>query len=139
MIAVLGGQCFIGLMNMKAMDYGLGILLALCIIPLCNSQCTTDTNGQIGHKYRTHGAYVRQQKGCIKEGTFYDLGQEWKTNDCMSCKCRRDSISCCTMYSKPSDFDQVHCEAILDLDSCKYRVVKKNDKTQLCQVDAWIS
>ncbi|KAM8924055.1 beta-microseminoprotein-like [Pelodytes ibericus] len=120
-------------------EYGLGIVLALCMIALCNAQCVIDKTGFLRHVPRGHKAYVKHGNGCLKDGDFYHIGAEWISKDCSKCTCHLDSMICCKILAIPTDYDHDICETFLDMKACQYKAVKKLDKTQPCKVNAWIS
>ncbi|XP_032805979.1 beta-microseminoprotein-like isoform X1 [Petromyzon marinus] len=71
--------------------------------------------------------------GCFHEGRFRKLGLKWSSSQCESCDCTSDGIQCCLSISKPVMFPD-DCRLDLDVDQCKYNLVKKNNPSEKCFV-----
>ncbi|XP_075466288.1 beta-microseminoprotein-like [Ascaphus truei] len=118
------------------MTYGLGCVLALCMITLCNTQCNVENVQHIGHNSHNHNLYQEDMKGCMKNGVMHEVGASWNDN-CLRCTCHGDVIECCATDLIPVSTD-ARCETIRDV-NCKNRLVRKDDNSQSCEADSWMA
>ncbi|XP_040293217.1 beta-microseminoprotein-like [Bufo bufo] len=78
-----------------------------------------------------------RQAACEEGGKQYKIGSTW-TSRCMSCSCSKTGMTCCSLVNIPSDYDKENCVAILDEETCSYRVTKKDNPSEECEVKAMV-
>ncbi|KAJ8400925.1 hypothetical protein AAFF_G00388820 [Aldrovandia affinis] len=61
--------------------------------------------------------------------TWHPIGSSWRNSACQDCNCER----CCDAFSTPRSFPD-DCMMEFDKEECEYKVFKKNDRTQPCQI-----
>ncbi|XP_078499230.1 beta-microseminoprotein-like [Lissotriton helveticus] len=106
------------------MKYLLGFSLLLIISDLgCDAAC--------------YGEYVQPGvQGCFIEGKLRPFGSTTRTKNCMSCSCSSSGSKCCSLYVTPVKYDRKNCRTFLDYKACETRVVRKDDPTVECEVQA---
>uniref|UniRef100_A0A674K069 Microseminoprotein beta n=1 Tax=Terrapene triunguis TaxID=2587831 RepID=A0A674K069_9SAUR len=67
-------------------------------------------------------------------GVLHEFNSEWKTKDCQSCSCSKETMGCCSLVITPMDYDKEKCESIFYEETCSYKVVEKADPSKLCKV-----
>ncbi|KAG7480741.1 hypothetical protein MATL_G00059550 [Megalops atlanticus] len=65
--------------------------------------------------------------------TWHPIGSEWRNSACQVCSCEQ----CCNAYVTPRKIPD-DCMMEFDQTECKYKVFKKNDRTQSCPVLAGV-
>uniref|UniRef100_A0A8C3HIN6 Beta-microseminoprotein n=1 Tax=Chrysemys picta bellii TaxID=8478 RepID=A0A8C3HIN6_CHRPI len=95
----------------------LGLLIIVASVTLCDAQF----------------GYVLS--GCIDEnGVLHEFNSKWKTKDCQSCSCSKETMGCCSLVITPRIYDEEKCESIFYEETCSYKVVEKADPSKLCEV-----
>ncbi|KAG7480739.1 hypothetical protein MATL_G00059520 [Megalops atlanticus] len=61
--------------------------------------------------------------------TWHPIGSEWRNSRCQDCSCGE----CCDAYMTPRKIPD-DCMMEFDREECKYKVFKKNDRTQSCPI-----
>nr|XP_032653303.1 beta-microseminoprotein-like isoform X2 [Chelonoidis abingdonii] len=104
----------------------LGLLIIVISVTLCDAQCwqkITESDGQ----------------GCTDEnGVLHEFNSKWKTKDCQSCSCGKETMQCCSLIATPVDYDKEKCESIFYEETCSYKVVEKADPSKLCEVHGFV-
>ncbi|KAM4636678.1 beta-microseminoprotein J1-like [Discoglossus pictus] len=103
----------------------LGCLIIFVIsVTVCDAQCRVIENST--------------PDGCIYNGTKYNWNETWDTPHCQNCTCTEESVQCCAKYETPMNFDH-KCVSIFDDENCVYRVVRKDDPCQECDISLTMS
>ncbi|KAM4635959.1 beta-microseminoprotein-like [Discoglossus pictus] len=100
-------------------NFLLYLISAALLVTLCNGQCYDIPNNITD--------------GCLHEGTKYKLNTTWHNSQCHSCSCSTTSHTCCAKYPTPTGFSN-DCIAFFDEKNCVYRVVRKDDPCQICNI-----
>uniref|UniRef100_A0A6I8NUJ0 Beta-microseminoprotein n=1 Tax=Ornithorhynchus anatinus TaxID=9258 RepID=A0A6I8NUJ0_ORNAN len=78
-------------------------------------------------------------RGCTdSSGVVHELGSEWKTDDCYSCQCFSESISCCSLLHRPVGYDKEKCKEVFHKESCTITVVEKADPSKFCHFEGMV-
>nr|XP_012600061.1 beta-microseminoprotein [Microcebus murinus] len=109
----------------------LGSLLAFAtFVTLCNAEC------RVIPREGTVGASSSECKG--SDGTIHRFQAVWNNRNCERCFCEEDGIHCCSVVSKPMNYDEKKCKKIFHQNNCSFTVVEKENPEKTCFVKAWI-
>nr|XP_032805972.1 uncharacterized protein LOC116940344 isoform X1 [Petromyzon marinus]XP_032805973.1 uncharacterized protein LOC116940344 isoform X1 [Petromyzon marinus] len=115
---------------MKAMAH---LLLLLPLVALTHGYCTQQK--LFADIVMRDGVPVLEEGPCKDESGGSRLaGEQWRESGCMLCTCGETYISCCSIGGRAVNF-AADCEAVMDVDTCRYSVVKKDDPSQTCAHD----
>nr|XP_005311424.1 beta-microseminoprotein-like [Chrysemys picta bellii] len=104
------------------MMHMLGLLIIVASVTLCDAQCWLTR-------------IESDAQGCIDEnGVLHEFNSKWKTKDCQSCSCSKETMGCCSLVITPRIYDEEKCESIFYEETCSYKVVEKADPSKLCEV-----
>ncbi|XP_044879524.1 beta-microseminoprotein-like [Mauremys mutica] len=99
----------------------LGFLLAIGIlVTLCDADC-----------YFLPAGPQKPTIGCIQDGKLYRYGATW-IKDCYRCNCNQGGIGCCSIFGRPTGFDEKKCKLIFHKESCSYLLVQKANPSKTC-------
>ncbi|XP_069835242.1 beta-microseminoprotein-like isoform X3 [Dendropsophus ebraccatus] len=105
----------------------LGVVLA-CSIALSSAQCLA---GKLSFDRKTG------TQGCQYKGQLHKIGTEW-TSGCEKCQCSSTGMSCCSTIQTPI-VDEKTCEKIFVKATCSYKVVKKDNPSETCEIKAMVA
>ncbi|CAN0433260.1 unnamed protein product [Lampetra fluviatilis] len=109
------------------------LLLLLPLVALTHGYCTQQQLS--ADIVMRDGVPVLEEGSCKDEnGDSRLAGEQWRERGCMQCTCGETSVSCCSIGGRAVNFG-ADCEAVLDVDTCRYSVVKKDDPSQPCAHD----
>ncbi|XP_077640745.1 beta-microseminoprotein isoform X2 [Lonchura striata] len=74
------------------------------------------------------------KNGCMINGKLYPFGHIERTEDCYTCNCSEDGVSCCSLTHTPVAFDEKKCKVVFNKERCDYDVVQKDDPSKECFV-----
>ncbi|NXW42207.1 MSMB protein, partial [Nyctiprogne leucopyga] len=69
-------------------------------------------------------------------GELHEFGSKWRNADCYDCFCSKHRIQCCSSFMTPVGYDKEKCVSIFNKETCKYKVVEKDDHSKECPVYA---
>uniref|UniRef100_A0A8D2KTS3 Beta-microseminoprotein n=1 Tax=Varanus komodoensis TaxID=61221 RepID=A0A8D2KTS3_VARKO len=76
--------------------------------------------------------------GCFHDGQWHRVAAVWKASTCLRCECKATELICCSLVSRPINYDKRVCVAMFHRQSCSIRVVKKTNPAESCQVFAGV-
>ncbi|XP_069835238.1 beta-microseminoprotein-like isoform X2 [Dendropsophus ebraccatus] len=98
---------------------------ALTLVVICNAGCLRG-KGKI--------KMGEEPKGCYFRKKMHLLNSQWRTKDCMDCKCDSyGSYECCTVYGTPANYDKERCKFEFDQKQCVYKLIPNEDPTKQCE------
>ncbi|XP_053307304.1 beta-microseminoprotein-like [Spea bombifrons] len=71
------------------------------------------------------------------DGKVHNDGEKW-THDCYLCECLNGNMRCCSSFMTPSAYDTELCKKLFHRETCTYEVVKKDNPSEVCVVDAYV-
>ncbi|XP_075034390.1 beta-microseminoprotein-like [Mixophyes fleayi] len=101
----------------------LGVVLTVSVV-LSSASCEV---GSLTFDRKT------KTKGCLFNGKAHEIDSEW-IEDCKICSCSESGMQCCSNIEAPVGYDKETCTSKFDKESCSYKVTKKDNPSESCEV-----
>ncbi|XP_060539336.1 small serum protein 5-like [Pantherophis guttatus] len=66
------------------------------------------------------------------DGKKHPIGSKWNTDDCMSCNCLKDGLTCCHRYGGIAVIEG--CKTVINPETCKHEFYRLDDPSKRCDV-----
>ncbi|XP_069837947.1 beta-microseminoprotein-like [Dendropsophus ebraccatus] len=110
----------------KSVKYLVALILSVGIFAtLCNAACSISSPPELNEG--------EKPKGCLHKGKLYELGAEWRGEDCLDCSCSLGGMKrCCGNFMKPVNYDPERCVFKFNKETCEYELIPNEDPEKEC-------